>query len=219
MRHAWISFCLLYAVSISWGESASSQPAVNVVLIRGAEQLTGPHVITYRIAEWTQIRGRWMLPDVGYYDTGYGKDQTWFAGGGYYVVNKPRFVYYQEFYVSQEAGPESKNARGFWIWPVVETQFKNRFFNQIAAFPTIPLNKSQRWGLEIDRAKTEWAPSAHWMVGAGYSGGICSSRTWESKPFLTTTRKTRTGNYEFWIQRTPAGAQVQFRYLFVQREN
>jgi len=79
--------------------------------------------------------------------------------------------------------------------------------------------RRQRWGLDIDRAKSEWAPSPHWLVGAGYSGGICSSRTWESKPFLTTTRKTHTGNYEFWIQRTPAGAQVQFRYLFVQGEN
>ncbi len=215
----WVCIGLLFAVSVSHAESRTfSKPAVNVVLVRSAEQLTDPHIITYRVAEWTQIRGKWMLPDIGYYDTGYGKDQIWFAGGGLYVVNRPRVVYYQEFYVSQEAGPEGKNARGFWIWPVVETQFKSRFFGQIAAFPTIPLNASQRWGMDIDRAKLEWAPRSHWLVGAGYSGGICSSRTWESKPFLTATRKTHTGNYEIWLQRKPAGAQVQFRYMFVQGE-
>src|SRR5690242_18243347 len=144
MQHRlWTCIGLFFAVSISHAaSSAFSGPAVNVVLVRGAEQLTGPHVITYRVAEWTQIRGRWMLPDIGYFDTGYGKDQIWFAGGGYYVINKPRVVYYQEFYLSQEAGSESRNARGFWIWPVVETQFRSRFFHQIAAFPTIPLNAS-----------------------------------------------------------------------------
>ena len=215
---AWIVILLAAMISSAEPEKAS-RPAVNVVLVRGAEQLTAPHVITYRVAEWTQIRGRWMLPDIGYFDTGYGKDQIWFAGGGYYVINKPRVVYYQEFYLSQEAGSESRNARGFWIWPVVETQFRSRFFHQIAAFPTIPLNASQRWGMDVDRAKFEWAPRSHWLVGAGYSGGICASRTWENKPFLTATRKTRTGNYEIWLQRTPAGAQVQFRYLFVQGEN
>ncbi|MBS1804488.1 MAG: hypothetical protein JST28_14075 [Acidobacteria bacterium] len=103
---------LLFAASVSHAESeVLSGPAINVVLVRGAEQMTNPHVITYRVAEWTQIRGKWMLPDIGYYDTEYGKDQIWFAGGGLYVVNRPRVTYYQEFYISQEAGPESSELR------------------------------------------------------------------------------------------------------------
>lgn len=216
---SWAYLFLALIAATCGAESKDSNPAVNVYIVRGAEQLNGPHTVTYRLAEWTQIRGRWMVPDIGYYDTGYGKDQIWFAGGGFYLVNKPRVAYYQEFYVTQEAGPEAHNQRGLWIWPVVETRFKKSFFNQVAAIPTIPLNASQRWGFDIDRAKSEWAPSPHWLVGAGYSGGICSTRTWESKPFVTATRKTRSGNYEVWIQRTAGGAQVQLRYLFVQGDH
>lgn len=133
-------------------------------------------------------------------------------------MRHPRFNWYQEFYLSQETGPESTNRRAFWIWPVADTQIHPRLAGEIAAFPTIPLDRAQRWGMDIDRAKIERELNPHWVAGIGYSGGICSTRTWQSKPFLAVTRKTHLGNLEFWIQRTLEGSQVQVRYSLVRGE-
>lgn len=69
--------------------------------------------------------------------------------------------------------------------------------------------------MDVDRAKIEWLATPHWMAGAGYSGGIDDARRWQNKPFMTVTRKTRAGAFEFWLQRLPAGGQVQARYMFV----
>ena len=33
------------------------------------------------------MRGRWIFPDVGYYDTGYGKEHIWFTGAGADIVH------------------------------------------------------------------------------------------------------------------------------------
>lgn len=200
------------------GQAAEAQAVSNGYLVRTAEQLQGPHVITYRLVEWEQIRGRWILPDVGYYDTGYGKDQIWFAGGGVYVVRSPRVEWYQEFYVSQEAGPESRNSRGLWVWPVVDMQLRRRLSAEIAAYPTVPLDHAQRWGMDIDRAKLERELSSHWAAGVGYSGGICSTRTWQNNPFISVARRTHLGNVEFWMQRTSKGSQLQVRYSLTRGE-
>ncbi|MFZ1011772.1 MAG: hypothetical protein WAN28_00405 [Terracidiphilus sp.] len=177
--------------------------------------MQSPHIVTYRVFEWTQTRGRWIFPDVGYYDTGYGRDQIWFTGAGLDMLHARRFDWSQEIYFSQEAGPESTNKRALWVWPVLDTRIGTRLSSQIAAYPVIPLDAAQRWGADVDRAKLEWSFHAHWLVGAGYSGGICSTRTWQSNPFATVTRKTHAGNFELWLQRIDGGAQVQLRYVLV----
>jgi hypothetical protein len=192
---------------------------VDIYIVRTGEQLQSPRVVTYRVVEWEQMRGRWIAPDFGYYDTGYGQDQIWFAGGGAALVHARHFYWEQEVYFSQEAGPESHNKRSLWIWPVMNLQFKPRLSAQIAAYPTIPLNHAQRWGYDVDRAKLEWRAASHWSTGVGYSGGICSTRTWQSEPFLSATRKTPVGNFEMWLQRIPGGGQVQMRYLLVKQEH
>ena len=188
---------------------------VNIFVLRTAEQLGSPHVLTYRVAEWEQMRGRWIPFDVGYYDTGYGKDQMWFAGGGVVPAAGRRFRWEQEFYVLQEAGPESQNRRAFWIWPVLELQPRTRLSAQIAAYPTIPLDRAEHWSYDIDRTKLEWSATTHWRGGVGYSGGLCGGSNWKSEPFLTVTRSTRAGSFEFWLQSTPGGGQVQMRYALV----
>jgi hypothetical protein len=198
-------------------EALHSHP-VDIYIVRTAEQLQSPHILTYRVVEWEQMRGRWIAPDLGYYDSGYGKEQIWIAGAGAVLVQRRRFSWEQELYVSQEAGPESHNRRSLWIWPVVNLQPKPRLSAQVAAYPTIPLNHAQRWGYDIDRAKIEWAVSPHWRAGFGYSGGLCSERTWQNYPFFTVTRKTPAGNFEAWLQSTPGGGQVQMRYLLVREE-
>lgn len=198
-------------------EPERSQP-VNIYVLRTAEQLGSPHVLTYRVVEWEQMRGRWIPFDVGYYDTGYGQDQMWFAAAGMVPKAGPRFRWEQEFYVLQEAGPQSQNRRAFWIWPVFELQPRRRLSAQIAAYPTIPLDRAQHWSYDIDRAKLEWSVTTHWRAGAGYSGGLCGGTAWRSEPFLTVTRSTRAGSIEFWLQSTPGGGQVQMRYALVRGE-
>jgi hypothetical protein len=198
-------------------EKASS-PVSDIYIVRTAEQLQSPHVLTYRVAEWTQMRGKWLLPDIGYYDTGYGRDQIWFAGGGAEIVHGSHVNWVQEIYFTQEAGPASHNKRSIWLWPVVDLQFDRRFSAEIAAYPSLPLDRAQSWSYNVDRAKFEWAARSHWLAGVGYSGGLCTDRSWQNSPFLTVTRTTRLGNFETWLQRIPGGSQVQLRYLLVKSE-
>lgn len=200
---------------VSAAASTTQAPDSDIFILRSAEQLQAPHVITYRVLEWTETRGRWIFPDVGYYDTGYGKDQIWFTGAGLDVMHTPRFAWSQEIYFSEEAGPESTHKRALWIWPVFDTRLGTRLSGQVAAYPVIPLDAAQRWEVNVDRAKLEWSFHAHWLAGGGYSGGICSARTWQSNPFATVTRQTHVGNFEFWLQRIEGGAQAQVRYVLV----
>ncbi len=193
-------------------------PVVDIFVLRSGEQLQSPHILTYRVAEWAQMRGRWILPDVGYYDTGYGKKQIWFTGAGADILHGKHVDWEQELYISQEAGPESQNRRSLWIWPVLDFRFRPRLTGQFVAYPTIPLNHAQRWGYDVDRSKLEWKAGSHWRSGVGYAGGICTSRTWQHDPFLTVTRTTRAGQVEVWLQRISGGAQVQLRYFLASEE-
>jgi hypothetical protein len=220
MRYLWFLVVFLFAAPDWAAEAGKPEPVVDIFLLRTGEALQSPHVVTYRVAEWTQMRGRWIAPDFGYYDTGYGNDQIWFGGVGAEVLNRRHIDWEQEVYVTQEAGPASQNKRSLWIWPVVDQRFTPRLTSEIAAYPTIPLDKAQRWGADVDRAKLEWAAASHWLIGIGYSGGICTTRSLQSKPFLTVTRKTNTlGNFEFWLQSIPGGSQVQLRYLLFRNEH
>jgi hypothetical protein len=187
--------------------------------LRMGEQLQSPHIVTYRVAEWEQMRGRWILPDIGYYDTGYGKDQIWFAGGGADLLHSKHVDWEQEIYALQEAGPESHNKRFLWLWPVLDFRFRPRLTAQVVPYPTLPLNRAQGWGFDVDRAKIEWAATSHWQAGVGYSGGFTPSSSCQHSPFLTVTRATRVGNFEMWLQRISGGAQVQLRYTLVHAEN
>ena len=221
MRFAAVHFVVLVSTLAQAAESAKSYPVVDAYVVRGAEQLNSPHVVTYRVAEWMEQRGRWILPDLGYYDTGYGAVQMWFAGGcGVYTLSGSAIsIGIRKFSSPKKLlGCSSKNKRSLWIWPVVDVRFPPRLFGEVAAFPTIPLNKAQRWGLDIDRAKLERRLTSKWSAGIGYSGGICTARSWQSKPFVTVTRKTPVGSFEVWIQSIPGGSQAQLRYTLVRTQ-
>jgi hypothetical protein len=217
-------FCLL-VISILFvardlpAQADAPRPVVDIYVVRTGEQLQSPHILTYRVAEFEQMRGRWIFPDVGYYDTGYGKDQIWFAGAGANVLHNKHVDWQQELYALQEAGPESRNKRFLWLWPILDFRFRPRLTAQLVAYPTIPLNRAQGWGYDVDRAKIEWAATSHWQVGVGYVGGLTASSSCQHSPFLTVTRATRVGNFEVWLQRISAGAQVQLRYVLVREEN
>ena len=196
-----------------------SHPATDIYVVRFGEQLQSPHVFTYRFVEWAQKRGRWILPDVGYRDTGYAKDQLWLVAGGAQVLHRRSFDWTQEVYFSQEAGPESHNKRALWIWPVIDARFPKRFTSQAVAFPTIPLNQAQRWGFDVDRARLEWSANSHWRVGAGYNGGINKARDWQSRPFASLKRRSQVGDFDLWLQKIQGGAQLQVRWMLVRDEH
>ena len=166
--------CLLLMLLLPAGSQAAeehSRPVVNIYIVRAAEQLQQPHVVTYRVFEWTQERGRWIFPDFGYFDTGYGKEQIWFAGAGAKLVHGRHVDWEQELYISQEVGRDSTNKRSLWIWPVVNMRFPARLSAQVAAYPTLPLNRAERWGYDVDRIKLERKLSSRWSAGVGYAGG------------------------------------------------
>lgn len=212
-------FCVFVVLALvavqGWAADPAGSHREDIYIVRGGEQLQSPHVVTYHVVEWIELRGRWIAPDLGYYDNGYGKDQIWFAAAGAEMVRRPRFEWSQEIYLTQEAGPEAHNQRSVWIWPVFDARLWKKLSTEVVPYPTIPLNKAQRWGLNVDRAKLEWTANGRWRGGVGYSGGIGSDRTWQSMPFVTATRTTRAGSFECWIERMPGGAQVQLRYMLV----
>lgn len=196
-------------------QAPAGTPVADIYIARTAEQLTSPNVVTYRFVEYAQARGRWIFPDVAYYDTGYGQDQLWLAAVGAKVIGKPRFAWTQQLYFAQEAGPDATNKRSVRIWAVLDARYPHRFTSQVVPYPTIPLDRAQRAGFNFDRARMQWSATTHWRTGIGYSGGIAKDRSWQSMPFVSVTRTTRAGEFDLWVQQNASGAQVQIRYLLV----
>lgn len=193
-------------------ESAEPNRPLSIYIVRTGEQLQAPHVLTYRMLEYAQERGRWIFPDIGYYDGGHANDALWFAGAGGEVYRGERITWTQELYAAQEAGSAAHNQRSLWVWPVLDLRLKPRLTSEIVAYPTLPLDRTAQWGFSVDRAKLEYAVRPHFLAGAGYSSSKCEGSPWQNKPFLTSTAINRTGAWEFWMQRIPGGAQVQLRY-------
>jgi len=207
------AFLLLFAcVQACWAEQADSQRPLSIYIARTGQQLQAPHVPTYHMVEFAQMRGRWIFPDFGYYDGGHSNDRQWFVGAGAELYRSERVTFSQELYVTQEEGSAAHNQRAMWVWPVLDLRLTHRLTSQTVAYPTVPLNRSAQWAFDVDRSKLEYAFRPRFQAGAGYSSSRCSGSTWKNKPFLTATTTNRTGSWEFWLERMPGGGQVQLRY-------
>jgi len=181
-------------------------------VFRTGEQLQGSHKLSYRLTEYSLQHGRWVLPDVGYYDVGELKDRIFFAGGGAEVIHNNRLVWTQILYVAEEAGSAAHHERTFWVWPVLDANLGNHVTAEVALYPTVPLNRAARWSFDVDRAKVEYRVAPHLKVGPGYNACVGADSSWTNKPFATATISNREGDWEFWLQRVPGGAQVQLRF-------
>jgi len=197
------------------GESGWREPAASSYTVRTGEHLRAPYVQTYRLVEYSQQRGRWILPDFGDYDFGQGGERLLFTGVGAEFHPGKRVVLTQIVYFSQALGPGSHAARYIWVWPVLDVNIAPRLKAEAVAYPTIPLNRAADAGFDLDRAKLEYALRPRFTLGLGYSASECASTGWQNKPFLTTTISTRAGAFEFWLQKIPAGEQIQVRYQLV----
>jgi len=198
---------------------ADPHPVTDIFVVRGSETLQSPHQVGYRLVEWAQQRGRWIAPDFGYYDTGYAHDQLWFVGAGADVLHRRHMLWTEEIYLAQANGSEAHNQRSMWLWTVFELNLRKRLSAELVSYPTLPLDHAQPFGYDIDRFKMEWKATPHWLVGPGYTATtLAPGYAWQSRPFLTATRKSHNGDYEVWLQRIPTGAQVQLRYMLVRDE-
>lgn len=198
-------------------DTPSPSPSESVYIVRTGERLVAPYTTSYRLVEYVQLHGRWIFPDVGYYDIGHLSEQLWFAAAGGEVYRGAHARWTQEVYFSQEAGSAAKNQRSLWIWPVVDLRFTPRLSAETVVYPTVPLNCAQRWGFDVDRSKLEYLLRRNLTVGAGYAATVGAETDWQNKPFLTTTVNNRTGSWEFWVQRINGGAQLQARYQLERR--
>lgn len=199
----------------SFAEPAAPHPLSSIYIVRTGEPLQAPHVLTYHMLEYAQMRGRWIFPDVGYYDAGHSNDGQWFAGAGVEVLHARKAVWTQELYFAQEAGADARNQHYLWIWPILDLSFTPKLTSQTVVYPTVPLDKSARWGFDVDRTKLEYAFRPYLKAGAGYCASKSATSAWKNEPFLTATVTHRTGDWELWLERIPGGAQIQLRYQLV----
>ena len=188
------------------------RPLQSNYVVRVGEQLQGPHVFTYRLVEFSQQRGRWILPDLGYYDSGNAQVRLWYTGVGAELMHNRRFEWTQIVYIAQQEGTTAQNQHMMWLWPVLDVNLTQRLTAELVLYPTIPLNRSAQWGFDLDRIKMEYALRPSLLAGVGYSASKCPTTAWINKPFLTATVNNRAGSWEVWVERMPNGAQLQLRY-------
>jgi len=193
----------------------SSSPVQDIVILRTGEQFQAPHVITYHLVEIAQQRGKWLVPDFGAIDYGKGNFRELFIGGGPIYHYGKMVTYNQELFFAQDTGPEAHGARYLWPWPVFNFQFTPRLSTEVVAYLCIPLNRAAYMQYDVDRAKLEYAVSRRLIAGGGLSLAKNAGHPWENKSFITTTVSTRHGTFEFWLQKTPGGGQIQMRYQLV----
>lgn len=194
-------------------------PVTDVVVLRTALATQQPFRTNYRLIEWNQQRGRWLLPDIGYYDNGYFGHQLWFGGGGAELLHRPHMVWTEELYANQAAGKGTHNERMFWFWTVFDFKLRPGLTAQLVGYPTLPLNHAQDWGMDIDRGKLEWEFKHGWKIGPGYAAtSFTDQGAWESRPFLTMTHNSGHNTYEVWAEKIAGGAQIQLRYMLVRDE-
>lgn len=203
---------VLAALPLFAAENDSPALPETAFVARTGVRMQSHYEATYHLYEFSQQRGRWLWPDLGYYDSGKTNDQLWFAGAGGDIIRNNRVELLQIVYVEQEVGRDAHNQRAIWIWPVLDVQLTPRLSSETVVYPTIPIDRSQRWAFDVDRSKLEYQLRRNLKAGAGYSASVGAECDWFSKPFLTTTLTNRTGSWEFWIQRISGGAQLQVRY-------
>jgi hypothetical protein len=184
-------------------------------MARTGESLNAPYTSTLHYLEFFQVRKKWIYPDIGYVDFGKGNYREFFIGGGRTLYDGKFASWDQELMYVQTMGPAAGSARYLLPWSMLRVYFTPKFTNETVYFVYLPLNDSARIHHVIERAKFEYAVTRIWKIGAGYAGNNAPGVPWQNKPFLTTTVSTGAGDFEFWLQKIPGGAQVQLRYALV----
>jgi hypothetical protein len=193
-----------------------SSPVQDIVILRTGEQFQAPHVITYHLVEIAQQRGKWLVPDFGAIDYGKGNFRELFIGGGPIYHYGKMVTYNQELFFAQDNPAQRLTGRATF-GPGRSSTSSSLPGSPPRLSPTlcIPLNRAAYMQYDLDRAKLEYAVSRRLIAGGGLSLAKNAGHPWENKSFITTTVSTRHGTFEFWLQKTPGGGQIQMRYQLV----
>jgi hypothetical protein len=195
--------------------NAVSNPTTTIVIARTGVRLDAPHVGTYHYLEFIQSRGKWIYPDVGYIDFATNNYREVFAGGGLALLDRKQITLIGELFFDQAFGPAARGASYLMPWTMLQIRFTPKFTNETSYFLYLPLNNSARIQHVLERSKFEYALKKPWKAGVGYGGYQYGDTDWDHRPFVTTTISTGAGAFEFWLQKMPGGAQIQFRYMLV----
>jgi hypothetical protein len=187
----------------------------SLFLARGAESVVSPYVNNMHYLEFLQIRKRWIFPDVGYVDFGKSNYRELFIGGGRTLIQRKRVTWEQEMLYVQAFGQAAHDARYLQPWSLLDVQFTRKVSSETSYFLYIPLNNPAQLHHVLERAKVEYAVASHWKIGAGYAALKFAASPLQNKPLVTTTWLTKAGSFELWLQRIPAGVQVQLRYVLI----
>jgi hypothetical protein len=190
---------------------AAPEPTLTLFFARTGQSLTAPYPATIHYAEFLQIRNRWIYPDIGYVDFAHNNYREFFIGGGRTLIENKFAEWEQEVEFVQATGPAAGSARYLQPWSMLRLRFTPRVTSEIVYFSYLPLNKTATFHQVVERAKVEYRVQKHWKIGAGYAGADPGG-PWINKPFLTTTVSSAAGDFEFWLQRIPSGAQIELRY-------
>ncbi len=204
-----------FAQDIAPGEDTPAAPTKTFFMARTGESVETPHIGIIHYLEFFQIRKEWIYPDIGYVDFAHGNYREFFIGGGRRLIDNGIATWDQELLYVQATGPTAGSAAYLQPWSMLRFRFTPQLTSETVYFLYFPLNDSARFHQVIERAKLEYALKKRWKVGAGYAGARHVAGRWVNKPFITTTVSTRVGAFEFWLQKIPAGEQVQLRYALV----
>lgn len=204
-----------FAQSTPPGDGAGDEPTKTFFMARTGESLKTPHIATIHYLEFFQIRKKWIYPDIGYVDFGHGNYREFFIGGGRTLIENKIASWDQELLYVQATGSDAGSARYLQPWSMLRIRFTPKFTNETVYFLYFPLNDSARFHQVIERLKFEYALNNYWKVGAGYAGTRPVGGHWLNKPFVTTTLSTKAGAFEFWLQKIPAGGQIEVRYALM----
>ena len=196
-------------------DSQPSPSTTSILIARTGIRTDSPHVGTYRYLEFFQMRGDWILPDIGALDFYHGNYQELFVGGGRTLYHSKSLTWLLELYFAQATGSAAQSARYLWPWTLAEVQVTSQLTGEVEYFPYVPLNRSAHFQHVLEHAKVEYAPGRVWKLGAGYGAYQYGGQSWQNRQFVTTTFSTHLGSLELWLQKMPGGAQVQLRYQLV----
>jgi hypothetical protein len=204
-----------FAQDATPADDVTPAPTKTFFMARAGESVDTPHIGIIHYLEFFQIRKKWIYPDIGYVDFAHGNYREFFIGGGRTLYDGKFATWDQELLYVPTAGPTAANAQYLQPWSMLRVRFTPRFTNETVYFIYFPLNDSARFHQVLERAKFEYRFKKRWKIGAGYAGSKFAGAAWINKPLITTTISTRAGAFELWLQKIPAGEQLELRYALV----
>ncbi len=169
-----------------------------------------PQGAGYKLVEvFTSTESGWIPIDAGYIDfRNASQYRELFIGTGKVFVADKKTLLIGEIYFDQA----SDGAAYLQPWILVAYKFTPTVRAEAVYFPYIPLNEAGTAQHVIERVKLEKIFKG-WKIGGGYSGYKFGDGRMASKPFATFTKITeKWGNPELWLQKTPTGIGIQFRF-------